>query len=137
MNFCICIPCMTTIQIKIYISSTIGSFFCPILVSSPSPKGGLYSDLHYHRWILSDSELYKNWNHTVYTFCVWFLSCNIIFVRFSHVFTLLFIATYIFSLFTKKKFTFVVYSEVIFPNKNERFMLNKPNFSMILSDEHL
>lgn len=78
MNFCICIPCVTTTQTKTYISSTIGSFICRILVSSPSPKGALYSDLHHHRLILSDSELHKNWNHAVYTLRVWFLSCNII-----------------------------------------------------------
>lgn len=44
------------------IPSAPGRFFLP-LVGNPSPKGGLYSDLHHHRSVLSDSELFHSCAH--------------------------------------------------------------------------
>lgn len=100
-----------TTQLKTYISSTIRSFFCPTLVRKLSLQGGLYSDLHHQVLVLSDSELHRHESCSIYhILCFWFLSCNILSVKFIHVFTFFFIATYIIFIYKEKYFCNVLWS---------------------------
>lgn len=67
---------------------------------------------------------------------VWFLSCDIMSVRFTHVLIFFHRCTHIF-LFTKKKIPFHIYIVIKFPSKDKRFTLNQPPSSVAPDDERL
>lgn len=124
-----------TTQLKIYISSTIRSFFCPTLVRNLSLQSGLYSDLHHRVLVLSDSELHR---HGIMQYILYSL-CLVSFMQHSvceiHPCLYILFHSYLHNLYLQRKVLLLCTLELQSPVKS--LLWNKPPSSVTPSDEHL